>query len=270
MSTNCAFPQLCRERTGRSPSTNDGSMVNEQYVLVPKASLVNKDVKGTEQKSSLSVESLDGKGDSLVSKANRSIPGNRQASLSLPPRLMVTLGSRKVLRFSAGASASITVGNVLGALGCIGTVANTTVVAVMSSMRINQISYWSGSNSSATSTLQLSWAAGESSQVPDEAVDTSIPQGITSTNCLRFRPPKGSLAAFWITSADAAAALFTITVPTGSTSGVLDLDVTYRQCDKLSPLAISVATAAVGHMYYLALDGPSGNTWIPTSLPTTH
>jgi len=205
-------------------------------------------------------------------KAPRMIRGRRTKGqqAALPPRLMVTLGGRKTLRFSSGGNASVTVADLLGALGVIGTVTNTTAVAICSSVKVHAATVWNGASSSATSTIGLDWAAGESSQVPDEMHDESIPAGVTETSSLVFRPPKGSLASFWITSADSAAVVFAIKAPAGSVGGVLDLDVSFRICDTIQPLAISVVTAVLGHVYYLALDGPSGNSWVPTTLPSTH
>jgi len=194
----------------------------------------------------------------------------RDLGVSIPPRLLTTLGHVKTFRFSPQNSSSraITVADVLGAAGVIGTVVNTTAVTLHSSVKIHRVTVWPGAGGSgAQSTASVSWAAGESSQVPDEAYDDSIPQGTTVTNALAFTPPKGSLAQLWITSADSAAVLFNISAPAGA---IVDVQLSLRVCDTIQPLAVSVATAALGHIYYLSLDGPSGNVYPPTSLPTTH
>jgi hypothetical protein len=113
----------------------------------------------------------------------------------------------------------------------------------------------------------LDWAAGSSSQVPDEAVDETIPAGIVETTALHFLPPKNSLAGSWITSADSSKPLFVCNI--GGEQNVLDIHVHFRICDTIEPLALTVSTAVVGKIYYLALDGAASNNLVPTSLPTT-
>jgi len=188
---------------------------------------------------------------------------------SVPPRLMVTLNGTHTVRFSGGNGSAIpvTVADLLGAFGAICTVTGTTAVALMSSVKMHSIQIWSAASSSASTTASVSWAAGESSQVPDESIDDSFPQGTTVVGGVSFRPPAMSLAALWITSADASATLFSITSSAGS---IVDVRCSFRVCDTITPLAISISVGTVGKIYYLALDGPSSNVYKPTSLPTTH
>lgn len=194
--------------------------------------------------------------------------GKSEMMDSGPPRLLTTFRGTNTVRFgcTTGGAYSITVANLLGSLGVIGKVSNSSVVAVMSSVKLDHIKVWSSASSSTLSTAAVDWSAGQSSQVPDENVDDTIPQGTSVPSGLLFKPPRSSLASFWITSADSSAVLFKITVQAGS---IVDVQCSYRMCDTISPLSITVATAVVGAMYYLALDGPTSNKLASTSMPST-
>jgi urea transporter len=50
---------------------------------------------------------------------------------------------------------------------------------------------------------------------------------------------------------------------------VIDLAVDFTLSGQFEAFTQVVATAVVGTVYYLALDGPSSNTLVPVGVPTT-
>jgi hypothetical protein len=61
--------------------------------------------------------------------------------------------------------------------------------------------------------------------------------------------------------------VFLITCTVGS---VVDVHVSFRTSGAIAAGTHSVTTATLGNIYYLALDGPSSNVYVPVGLPTTH
>lgn len=192
----------------------------------------------------------------------------RGAGGILPGRLMTTVSVHHVYRFSVSTTGTyqITVASLLGALGGITSIVNSKIISWASAVKIRKVTVWPSASSSAPVNVQLSWSAGQSGQVPDQAEDMSIPQGTTVSRALAFVPPPMTLAKFWIGDADVAANLFQVQVAAGS---ILDLDVDYRLSNIITPTFSTVTVATLGTVYYLALDGPGSNKIVPVGLPTT-
>jgi len=148
-------------------------------------------------------------------------------------------------------------------------VANTTFETWASCFKIGLVTMFPPGDPTAggPKIAQVSWATGESAQVPDELKLSVIPEGVTLSNSVRFKPPAKSLAGFWITTADAAADVMTITCPAGT---IVDLQIAFRLSNALPQASVAIATGTVGVIYYLALDGPSSNSLVPVGLSTTH
>lgn len=193
----------------------------------------------------------------------------KKGTVSLPPQLMTSPSVGHTYRFTNTSAAvlPISVGNILGACGVIGTVTNSTVATWASCFQLNKVTVWPASSSTAAEVPELLWAAGESSQIADQALINSIPEGITNSSALVFKPPKKSLSEFWITSADSAAVMFRISCPIGS---VIDVSLKYRLSNAIANLGVTVATAVLGTVYYLPLDGPASNAYVPLGVPSTH
>jgi hypothetical protein len=186
---------------------------------------------------------------------------------SLPPAIQTTPKISHRFRF-VSTSASIlpvTVTELVGIVGAIGTVANTTVATLASSVKLRKVIVWPSASTSAPSSPELYWANAINTNVPDEVRERSLPQGVSVTGSLEFVPPPMSLAGFW--NSDQAIALFDASFPIGS---VIDVILDVRLSNALPNANISVATAALGTLYYLALDGAASNKWTPVGLPTTH
>jgi hypothetical protein len=192
----------------------------------------------------------------------------------LPPPLNLVPTFTKTHRFynTSAASVTISVLELIGALGGIGTVVNSVVTHWTTSFRIVHLKvYPSVSTTIATNTV-VEWNFGLSGSTPDECISVVTPGGvIVAAPCLVFKPPAKSLASDWMDVSISSTNIFNIfNLPNAS---VLDLTVetTLPVVFSASVLTSTVATAIVGQPYYLALDGPASNKIIPaTGYPTTH
>jgi len=192
----------------------------------------------------------------------------KSGGISLPPQLRLFPGVRRTLAHQGNSSTvPVTVGTLLGAAGVIGTVTNSKVNTVFTSVRVRRIRIWPSPSSSGLQQSYVLWY-GNSGNDPDYADVRPIPEGATSTGKLTFIPPERSLASFWNNTANASTAIFEIN---GGTNSVVYLDIELLQSAYFATLQQAVTTAVVGTMYYLALDGASSNTMPPiAALPTTH
>jgi len=207
---------------------------------------------------------------SLLSKGVSLVLGNpaRLGSSSLPPRLDLTPHVNHTYRFSVTETGtySITVQDVVGAIGGIG-YSTTSVGSWASSFKIDRVTVWPSLSGTVATGASLSWAAGTVGQEEDKVIDRTYPSGVTVTGAVSFRPPKQTLAGFWLEAVDTDAfTLWTMDLTSGS---VLDLTVSYTLCGKFFSTGIVVASAVAGEPYYLALDGPASNKIQPVGLPTT-
>jgi hypothetical protein len=219
------------------------------YVVVPTES--KSESKGLAGKLSL----LGGK------EASMDMPG-----LNLPPAIQITPVMRHVFRYnaSAGGNVNVTSAEVIGALGTICTVTNSTVRPWASSFRINSIKIWGSASSAAAQSERLFWSSGPGAQSRDWEVDKTVPEGLTVSGALVTRPPKGTLGALWQTSN--AAILFVVALNVGS---VLDMDVSFTLSNQFVSGTQTVATGVLGTIYYLYLDGSTSHTLVPVALPST-
>jgi hypothetical protein len=185
----------------------------------------------------------------------------------LPPTLQGSVVNNHTFRFQTNADVvaySVTVGNVIGAIGTIGTVVNTTVASIASSFKLKSITIWPA-QSSAIHNAEFSWA-GSYGTVADRSTTKSIPLGITETAPFRTRPGLDTLASDWQNSSTTSTVLgIMYDIPKGS---IVDLSVTYTQRNTQAGVSYTVTTAALGTFYYLYLDGATAK-FLPVALPTT-
>jgi hypothetical protein len=188
--------------------------------------------------------------------------------LSGIPDLKTSTNTRRWYRFvaSSGSANTVTVGDVLGAMGTIGIVTNTSVETMHSAMKISAVRAWTSPQSSDAVSINFSWLSPSGNAPDDEKVSSVIPF-TSGLGYLSDRPPKQSFASFWWNGTASSTNLFTVSLPIGS---FIDILVQGRLANEFSDLIISVATATASHTYYLALDGPTTNNLVPVGLPTTH
>jgi hypothetical protein len=165
---------------------------------------------------------------------------------------------------STAVASSITCNDILGAIGVIGTVVNTTAVYLARTFRIKRIEIWSPTSSSTTSaTCSVNFLSSALLQTPSmEISDTSI--NVSQPAHIVCRPQKGAITSFWQqTSTDG---LFFLSCPGGS---VVDIDIEFILNDSTVITTVALAAVLLGGVYYLALNGPSTNTLVPVSMRTT-
>jgi hypothetical protein len=190
---------------------------------------------------------------------------------NLPPPFNATTHCRIHRRFranSTGTSTTVTLGSLIGSLGVVGTVTNTTCVSMFSSVRLEKIVMWPPQNAGSDRTI-LEWgASADGGYSPDDAFINTVPDGITVTTGISFRPPRKSLLNNWMSTYLTASNIIAyVTCPTGT---IIDVHVVACQPNDFVPESITVATAVVGSVYYLSLDPSATNVFIPVGLVSTH
>jgi len=180
---------------------------------------------------------------------------------NLPPALDMTVLVNHTFRFvsTSATLTGVSVNDLLGACGCVAYVANTSSRALASSVKINSITIWPAAGGQAS----LEWVDNADTAVRDRWMNTDLPTGITETAPCLAIPPKDSLASFWHGSQTGT--LFNISTTVGST---VDVNLSFTLSNAIAGPVITVSVAAVGTIFYYALDGPSTNRYPPAVLPT--
>jgi hypothetical protein len=180
--------------------------------------------------------------------------------IDLPPSTNVVAFNKHTFRFLSLSSnlGTVTVGTLLAALGTVG----TTVIQTTNwnaSVKLHSIKVWPPAGSSAF----VEWVT-TGGYAKDEIKDSSLPSGVTVTKSLTFSPPRSSFAALW--QANVGNTLFKMFAPTGS---IIDVHVSYCPVGSFAPNNNVVASASLGSIYYLYLDGSATKYYQPVALPTT-
>jgi hypothetical protein len=181
-----------------------------------------------------------------------------------PPPYQSNVRFSHTYRFvsTSSTTTSITPTSLLLMAGTYCDVANSTVISMFSSLKVNRISIWSPpASQGAATTCSLSFYSNTNSpniEHSDTSVSTAQPAYFTC------RPPPQSLAGFWLTTSTQA--IMAITAPTGS---VIDVSVSLVLSDDDSYTTAAVTTATLGSIYYLSLDPNATHRFVPVSLTTT-
>jgi len=184
-------------------------------------------------------------------------------------RSNVQLSHRYRFTSTSGSTTAIVSGDLLGAAGGMCTVTNSHVTSIFQSLRVKEIEIWSppaSQGSATTCSVEFTGSGVNSSNL--EYSDTSV--SVSQPAHIRCRPPRNSLASFWTNFQSSTTGLFTIIAPTGSIID-LTLDLIFRD-DNVSGEVVTVATATLGLVYYLAMDCVTDNGAVrypPVSLTTT-
>jgi hypothetical protein len=184
----------------------------------------------------------------------------KSTGVDLPSSLQVVPTLKHTFRFLSTSNniGSVTVGTLLAAAGTIG----TTVIQTTNwnaSVRLHSIKVWPPAGSSCF----VEWVT-TGGYARDEIKDSSLPTGVTVTKSLTFTPPKLSFAALW--QANVGNTLFKMYAPTGS---IIDVHVSLNNVGSFATNNNVVASAVLGSIYYLYLDGSSTHYFQPVALPTT-
>jgi len=187
-----------------------------------------------------------------------------------PPPINTVSQGHSVLRFtatSAAAAVSCSIGNVLAAIGGIGTIANSTIESVASSFKLHRITIWPASTTAGSGQqAEIVWT-NSGNYTRDESKSVAIPAGTTMPDVVVNRPPKDALAADWQVSTGGSSAMFLVTCPAGS---IIDVDVSWTLSNNFAGYTQSgYAAVTQGSAYYARLDGVGGK-FLPLGVPTTN
>lgn len=186
-----------------------------------------------------------------------------------PPILEASIKVRHVFRFQASnvfAATPITMGGILSAAGCVGTVANTSVVPFHTCARVEKVEMFANS-AAAESHLFCEWASTGLFAIDEEKIRSIV--GTANSNYLVSRPPKTSDAARAFNNATPGTNLFFVTGPAGT---IIDVTVHLWTANNFASIVRGAATVAVGTIYYMALDSAAAagtHNFVPEGLPTT-
>lgn len=206
----------------------------------------------------------------LTLEAGRGLQRASGKSLKgLPPAIDVNMTFRRRVYFGVPSGANlvnVTPATLCGALGTVCYVANSTVAAICSMVRINSVTMWTPYSVSVIPVqCELFWAAGATNNTKEVDLVRPLPYGISNTGGMKFVPPADTLLDKWW-KGSVTSSLFTVYAPTGS---ILLLDVEAQQSNVFAGPTFTVSTATLGAQYFLALDGPSSNKIVPIGLTTT-
>lgn len=168
----------------------------------------------------------------------------------------------------------ITAQALVGIAGAVGTVANTTVVAVAESFRIHRVTVWSpprqgnpaaGLGQFSSSIATIEWHSLDnipSQRLTDEAISPSEPAYVSS------KPPRGSAAYQW-QDGPTGGNIMTLTCVVG---GIIDVHISHTLfASGTSGGAYTANPVVVGAYYYMPLDGVGTVRYLPEAyLPTTY
>jgi hypothetical protein len=191
------------------------------------------------------------------------------SSTSLPPQMDITPNARHVYRFVCGNVASVTCTNqdILGAIGGICTVANSTVRLWATSFKLHSIKMWPSANTSTTPTYaDVYWGAGAYGSKDSEFLK-AVPGGVTVTGLVTFTPPKGCFAANWISNT--ISGNYVIMGLQCTVGSIVDVDLSFTLANQVAPANASISTGTLGAIYYLALDGSTTHQYTAYGLPGT-
>jgi hypothetical protein len=216
-------------------------------------------------------------GLSARARMGRGRRGRRGKAPALPPELNASPPLFQVLRYIVGASPATTttvnVPQMIAACGAIGTVTNSTVATVFSTVRVHSITIWPGlSDSSGNPTSnapEIQWIGTTGSVLKDTSRSKSVPFGVGVERALFERPPPDSLASDWLFyDGTTATELFNIS---GLTAGsIIDVAVTATMKNNVAGVSVSgVATVTLGSLYWLYLDGSTAHKLQPVARPST-
>lgn len=184
-----------------------------------------------------------------------------------PPQIKSNIVLKHKYRFTSSANGTYVVPSValLAAAGSFTKTTNSIVNSLFGSVKLDRIEMWSppaSQGSFATCSVEfIGQTQANTVEYSDTSVSTAQPAHL---NCV---PPPQSLASFWQTGAGGGVNLFTIVAPVGS---IIDVSLSLILWDDdIGATSTAVATAALGNVYYLALDNATGHSLPPVSLTTT-
>jgi hypothetical protein len=192
--------------------------------------------------------------------------------LQQPPVLQGTPTLSHTFRFVATATAvnAVTYAGIAAIGPCVCDVANNTLIPIASSVKIRKVEVWTPAAAAGEASANVVWLANAANQfVPDgEKLRTTL--GSATPGYLISRPPRKTFVADWFNPSGAPNTEFlSISCPASS---IVDVTLSFRLSNELATTGRAVSTAALGSIYYMALDNAVGagtHNLVPYGLPTT-
>jgi len=211
--------------------------------------------------------SVSGLGSNRTANFTRRFKGSSKVP-SLPPRLSVGCYVSNTYRFMTTTSSqtTVTAQNLLGCMGQVCTVTNTTAICVMQFVRIRRITMWPAASQTGGTTPHIMWTASIGNVEKDTFKDGSLPANITVDRPVTSVPPKGSLLhGNYVNGGFGNIA--TLSYASGT---VIDVELSGLMSTVSAAVFIGVSATTQGTFFYGALDGNAGHSINPTTLPTSH
>jgi len=190
----------------------------------------------------------------------------------LPPQINVILNVPSRIRYQISSSIApnnatpVTRAMVLGSLGAICTVANTSLACWASTFRVKRITMWPAVNGDA-GVLESVTGTAEQALVKEKLNISSLPTGITVDRAVVWAPPRGSYLRMWQSAVNSSDVLFYLF---GNAGTILDVECIFTLAGTVGgSILVGAATCSLGHQYYLSLDGSTLHNITPLALNTT-
>jgi len=198
-------------------------------------------------------------------KASKGSKLQQTAVIYRPPSFKPNIVVRHKYRFTntTSGATNVTNRNILGAMGGMCTVTNTTLITFFNCFRLNYVEIWGPTPSvGATSSVSVNWIGSINApalQIADSTNSTSVPAHV------RAIPPPQSSASFWQEPVTQSVSFFNLNCAVGS---IVEIGVEGILGDETATLGVTIGTGVLGTIYYLALDGNT-NTYKPLNMSTT-
>lgn len=209
------------------------------------------------------------KQEPLIVKGKRKKNGGMMGQA--PPNMDCLPVMRQRFRFYTSSSVgqratpqAITSTGIFGTIGSYCTVANTTVRSWAGAFRIRRVTIYPAVSTTDNSDAEISWYGADTTlRMKPVIKDQSLPMGqLGLIRKVTAVPPKDSLSAFWFTAGGTSNNMFGLWI--SQPGSIVDLDLEWvlfnATAAGMSQVTISVTTASLGVVYFLALDDPSGTT----------
>lgn len=203
-------------------------------------------------------------------RAKRGRKGAQRTGLipRLPPAITTTVPVAYKIRCvntSIASGTLFTRASLALSMGCIVTVANTTVRGIIGSYRLVRITGWPA----ASGNIDLSWnvsGGAEMALTKDTVKNQEIPSGITSTGGMVWAPPKNTILGDWqVPTINGTDQICQISATSGS---VFDFEFVGTLANQYAGVSGTVASGTLATFLYLPPDGPTTHLFQPRGLPT--
>ncbi len=192
--------------------------------------------------------------------------GSGWGKAGIPTKVPLWPKIRLRLYFNASSSTDkstglVTLDDMLGAIGVVGRVANTSVTCLATSFRVRKVTIYQGPAGASAAYSAINWFSAADEREPDYEEIQVTPLNYQGPSAmLTSYPPKSSTCGYWHRDTSTGTLLL-FTVEVGTTGSVVAVDVTFTLPTTIaSSNALTVTTAAVGTFYRMSLNRTHGSS----------